>query len=180
MFEQMKPPTRMEDRWNWIIERLTRRQINALYQGAYRILRNKEDTNDVIHESLIKSAEKLHQLKFESHLFAWMYTIVCNEARGYCKRNASPPEKVQKKMMAHFGMRMLSVEQQVIEADDLARLRKALDDLPSDVRRILLMRNEDNMKMRDIARELNISFPAARSRYRRALEALKERMEELQ
>lgn len=72
------------------------------------------------------------------------------------------------------------MEQQVIEADDLARLRKALDDLPSDVRRILLMRNEDNMKMRDIARELNISFPAARSRYRRALEALKERMEELQ
>ena len=65
-------PEKPEARWEWMMARISQRQMNTLFQIAYEILKNKDDTDDVISESLVIAAEKLHKLKDPDKLFSWI------------------------------------------------------------------------------------------------------------
>ena len=41
-------PEKPEARWEWMMARISQRQMNTLFQIAYEILKNKDDTDDVI------------------------------------------------------------------------------------------------------------------------------------
>lgn len=73
-------PEKPEARWEWMMARISQRQMNTLFQIAYEILKNKDDTDDVISESLVIAAEKLNKLKDPDKLFSWLYAIVRHEA----------------------------------------------------------------------------------------------------
>ncbi len=49
-------PEKPEARWEWMMARISQRQMNTLFQIAYEILKNKDDTDDVISESLVIAA----------------------------------------------------------------------------------------------------------------------------
>lgn len=80
-------PEKPEARWEWMMARISQRQMNTLFQIAYEILKNKDDTDDVISESLVIAAEKLHKLKDPDKLFSWLYAIVRHEALDYYQKN---------------------------------------------------------------------------------------------
>lgn len=51
-----------------------------LFNVAYRILKNRCDAEDVVHDTFIKAAENIDQLKDRDKLPYWLYTITRNKA----------------------------------------------------------------------------------------------------
>ena len=49
-----------------------------MYNVSYRILKSREDAEDIIQECFIKAFQKIHQIKEEVSLGAWLKRIVVN------------------------------------------------------------------------------------------------------
>ena len=62
-------------------------------------------------------------------------------------------------------------------ADDELIVKEALVELPEKHRQVLLMRFSEGLGFAEIAEKLGLTYEATRSRYRRAVEAMREQME---
>lgn len=50
------------------------------YNLAFRILKNHNDSKDVVQDSFIKVLEKIQQFQYKAKFSTWLYRIVLNEA----------------------------------------------------------------------------------------------------
>ena len=63
--------------------------------------------------------------------------------------------------------------------ETMARINKALDELPEKSREIFMMSRFDNLKYREIAEKLNISVKTVETQMSRALKTLREKLSDL-
>ena len=69
MFLMLIPPEERNERWKWLMSKLDNNDMRALYFEAYKLLGNKEDAEDALHEAVLKAFKKCHQLKDEMRCF---------------------------------------------------------------------------------------------------------------
>ncbi len=53
---------------------------NMMFCSAVRIVKSREEAEDIVQDSFIKGFEKIHQLKDDANLGAWLKRIVINKA----------------------------------------------------------------------------------------------------
>ncbi len=63
-----------------------------LYNFAFKIMRNKEDAEDILQDTFIKMIKNLKSFKQKSSLYSWLYKITTNTAL----------EKLRKKIQKTF------------------------------------------------------------------------------
>ena len=78
------PSEDAEARRKWLSERLGTEEMNALFQEAYAILRNKEAAYDAVYNALLKGL-KCNRLRDDNRMFYQMVQFVRNEAYAYPK-----------------------------------------------------------------------------------------------
>lgn len=87
-FSLSNASNRKEDEW---VRALLRREEAAyrdlivsfssrLYKGIFQILRNEEESQEVLQDVFVKVLEKIQDFKGESQLGTWLYRIAVNEA----------------------------------------------------------------------------------------------------
>lgn len=59
---------------------------NQLYRTCYLILKDKEDAEDVVQETLIKVFKNINNFKGESRLYTWIYQIALNQSRDILRK----------------------------------------------------------------------------------------------
>ena len=57
---------------------LVDRYKNALFSASYRLIRNKDDAEDLVQEAFIKAYEHLAGFDQKRSFFTWLYTICIN------------------------------------------------------------------------------------------------------
>jgi len=60
------------------LSELVNRYSERIYNLALRIMRNKEDAEDVLQETFLAVVEKLHTFDGRSSFFTWIYRIATN------------------------------------------------------------------------------------------------------
>lgn len=172
------PTQSSEERWEWMMSHLTNEQIRALYHEAYRIVKNREDAEDVIQEALVIGATKCGQLRNKEKLFSWMFSIVRHEAFAYHRHFYLRDlySKAKLKLIAPVSAK--SAEQESLRAHELEILRNAIDCLKSPAKEIIRMKLYEDKSLFDIAKLLNMNYNTVRSRYQRTLIELKRIMED--
>ena len=165
-------PEKPEARWEWMMARISQRQMNTLFQIAYEILKNKDDTDDVISESLVIAAEKLNKLKDPDKLFSWLYAIVRHEALDYYQKNTVRRAAIETMLERSGSIASNSAESQYITQENRQRVREAVDRLPSTAKEIVLMRIVDNLSFKQIGKLLKMNLYTVHSRYKRTLKSL--------
>ena len=178
MNNSFAPPTEQAARWEWLITHLTDAEIRVLYQAAFRILKNKDDTDDVMQEALIKGAINCGKLKDPSKLFSWMYTIVRNEALCYQCKNNLQTIWLQAKLKVWKPFKEESAEHFLLEKYQRAQLAEAIKMLKYPAKDILLMRIVEEKSFIQIAQELGLNYHTVRSRYLRTIKELRRELEE--
>lgn len=53
---------------------------HLLYNASFRILKNRPDAEDAVHDSFINGFQKIHQIKNETNLGAWLKRIAINKS----------------------------------------------------------------------------------------------------
>lgn len=136
-----------------------------LYRFAYYTLHNQHDAEDVVSEAVLDAYKNIYQLKEPAVFKSWMFTIVSckckKKIKDYQKRTEELPEE-------------LPVENK--ELSENTEVVQLLDVLSEEERLIVTMSVFGGYKGKEIGDILHKKHSTIRSKYRRALDKLKQVM----
>ncbi len=150
---------------------LYRKYCDGMFIVAMRFVKNADDAEDVLQESFIKAFQKLHQYKGDVTFGAWLKRIVINKSIDFLKSKKDNVVTLNEGYM------------KVVEEDDnwnvpstisIEQVRRAIDDLQSKYKYVVLMFLLEGYDHQEIAQVLNISESACRTRLLRGKGRLKE------
>ena len=137
---------------------------NMLYSSCYRILKNREDAEDMVHDAFIKGFKKIHQVTEDVNLGAWLRRIATNIAL----------DKIRKEKNTFLLEDSNEVEEQVeeIEFDEAENLsidfiKVCIHKLKDKYSVILVLYLIEDYNHREIAKQLNLKESTVRNQYAR-------------
>lgn len=150
-------------------DELFRSSYPSLYRYAYSLLRNEDDSRDVVSEVFVKVLEK--KLK-ETVTTGYLMAMVHNRALDKLK---------QQKVENEARQRLLQDYKLFLETDELkeerlnAILQFVENELTPQTQRILRMCYAEKKSYKEVAAELDISVQAVNKHISQALKKLRER-----
>lgn len=148
---------------------LMKNYSQALYFQLFTILKNHDDTNDVLQNTFIKVWRYIDQFKRESKLSTWLYTIAKNESMTFLNQK-------NKLKTVTFETNNNDTQQhthQDIQAEDiLQQLEKAIATLPPKQQEVFKLRYYNEMKYSEMAQKLQTSESALKTSYHLAVKKI--------
>jgi RNA polymerase sigma-70 factor (ECF subfamily) len=144
------------------------------------LLGNKDEADDAAQDVFIKAYKGLAGFKAEASFITWLLRIAENHCRDRLRSRKSRRTDSLDALAAEKGDAMEGLfrrsadaqETPVYSAQDYELLGRLFGALPQDDREILALREVEMLSYEEIARNLDISLAAVKSRLRRAREAL--------
>lgn len=142
-----------------------------VYNVAYRVLYNKQDTEELVQEVFLNIYRNLKNFRFQSSFKTWVYRITANCAINYSKKMSREREK-QKKYYQNINPWQIAVEPATENESHEEIIGLLLKTLGTDQRMCLVLRDIEGLSYREIAKTLKIGINTVRSRLKRAREKL--------
>ena len=70
-----------------VFEQIARQYADMLYKIAFNYLKNKEDSEDAVQNTLIRLYRYHGSFQSEEHTKAWLIRVTINESKRICARN---------------------------------------------------------------------------------------------
>ena len=160
---------------------LCRRLTPLLKRRIRRIVRNCEDAEDILQDTLKSAFQHLHGFRADCSFKSWVMTIATNQSLMLLRK---------RRVRAEVGFGMITAEGRDIEVFQISdplpnpeqvyarrqanlRMAHAVKLLPAGFRLLVERYHQDEIKLRDAARAMGITEAAAKSRLLRARKALR-------
>ena len=156
--------------------------VKATYQGAYtlayRLTGNEEDARDVVQDAYLRAYKSIRRFRGDAAFTTWLYRITANCASTYLvKRTKARHEELDEETSAVVDVRPENDPVQRMDGEfERHRLTEALQQLPPDMRAVVVLRDVYDLPHEAIAAELGITEGAAKVRLHRARRKLRERL----
>ena len=137
-------------------ERLFRKYLSRVYSLCARVSGSREQGAKLTEEVFVRAWEDLPQFRAESGFAAWLHRLAADVALS--------------KTETQDGDTAATVDSRAESID----LDQAIDRLPTDARRILVLHDVEGFRHEDIAEILGITSGASTAKLRRARVLLKE------
>ena len=167
---------------------LVNRYSDKVYRLAYRITGNPDDAEEVLQEVFIILVEKLGTFRQESRFSTWLYRVAANASymflRGGKKDKQSKVSIDDYKPYNDHGV-LQGVEDtdwseipdyKLLSQEGTQLIEKAINELPEEYKIVFHMKDIEGMTSKEIAKVLNLSLPAVKSRVLRARLFLRDRL----
>jgi RNA polymerase sigma-70 factor, ECF subfamily len=147
-----------------------------LYRTAYSLLGRREDAEDAVQEILISLVRSRKTLAGVNDLTAYLFSALRHAAARCAERRKREPTTSNNVEDISAITAHEPTGQDI--ADKSEKLEKALRKLPEEQREVVLLKIDGQLTFAQIAAVLKISINTAASRYRYALEKLREMLQE--
>ncbi len=155
---------------------LQRLYSRRLYNTIFRIIRNREDAEDVLQEAFLRAYVALHTFEGKSSFYSWLTRIGINSAFMVLRKGRARPEILTDSShgpddeIFHFEVKdpSLNPEQILDQRQRCANLERAIQRLDSNLRVPLETRLVHESSLGEIAESLDISLASVKSRLFRA------------
>jgi RNA polymerase sigma-70 factor (family 1) len=165
---------------------ISRRELELLYRDlevplynfALRWVFNPAQAEELVHDAFVRLWNRRDEVEFptiKSLLFKTTQNLCLNEIR---KRKVREAFAILKSFV-EWDDDTPTTEENLIEDQELQRLRLALEKLPHDLREVLLLFEYSGMSYAEIASTLEIAEGTVASRKNRALQMIRELMSEI-
>lgn len=152
---------------------LYEQNFHRVYAYVARRVRDRAETQDLTSHVFHQALANLGKFKWKGSPFAaWLYRIAANAILDQARRKAR--ESNSQLNAATESSTASDLE----EVEYRARLFSAVETLPKDQQRVIVMRFADEKSIREIAEELQRSEGAVKQLQFRALENLRNRLNE--
>ena len=152
---------------------LYEQNFHRVYAYIARRVRDRAEIQDLTAHVFHQALANLGKFKWKGSPFAaWLYRIASNAIADQAKR------KGRESMPQSEPSTESSSATDLEEVERCARLFSAVDTLPDDQRRVIVMRFADEKSIREIADELRRSEGAVKQLQVRGLENLRNRLQE--
>lgn len=166
-------------------ELIVRHYSGMVYALAARLV-GPWEAEEVVQETFLRAWRGLESFRGDASLKTWLYTIALNRARARqgtlarMRKVFSSPRTNAEDDQPWPGDEApdpsASPEQQAVELEQRANLRKAIRNLPEEFRHAVVLRDLEGLSYDDIARVLNVPIGTVRSRIARGRAALVEEL----
>jgi RNA polymerase sigma-70 factor (ECF subfamily) len=156
---------------------LVQKYQDRLYPTALRLTGGAEDAMDLLQDAFFQAFRKLKSFQGDSSFYTWVYRVMVNLAlSGRRKRTpklfrqASQVETVEPVDTSETS----DPSAQLVRQERETAIQNALNQLATDQRVVVVMKEFDGLRYDEIAAALKIPIGTVRSRLHRAREELKE------
>ena len=152
---------------------LYEQHFNRVYAYVARRVRDRAEIQDLTAQVFHKALANLGKFKWRGSPFAaWLYRIAANAISDRARQKTREANNQSEPVSGGSAATDLEA------VERRARLFGAVDKLPEDQRRVIVMRFADEQSIREIADELGRSEGAVKQLQFRALENLRKRLNE--
>jgi RNA polymerase sigma-70 factor, ECF subfamily len=160
---------------------LSKRHSNKILRRAYRIVKNWQDAEDVLQESLMRAFLHLKDFEERSSFSSWLTRIAINFSLMNLRKKRGHIEISMEVINDDHGNPYHWEPQDPAESPESRYSRREREDLlegairrlPPTLRQVVQMKIIDGRSGEEVAETLGISVPAAKSRLARAKAALR-------
>lgn len=146
-----------------------------LYKTIIAITKSPEDAQDVLQETFLRGYLAIHNFEGRSTVYSWLTRIAVNNALMMLRRRRARPEILFESPDALCETFCFATKDSAADPEQVyylrqrhVRLRRAIRKLNPCLRGPIRMQMAKECSLKDIARALNISESAVKSRLRRA------------
>ncbi len=153
---------------------LWERHSNRAFKMAYRMMRNREDAEDVIQDAWTNAYVHLKSFDGRARFSTWLTRIAINTALMTLRRKRVHPEtsteSADGETWQHLEIadQTKDVEQHYLKRESLEHLRRAISGLRPTLRHVIEIHQTNDTSVKDVARLAGHSVPATKSRLLRA------------
>src|SRR5690554_493836 len=163
--EETEPRVDPEILFRDLVDRHQRR----LYGFVLKNIGNTSDAEEIAQQAFVEAAASLRTFRGESELSSWLYGIAMNLVRNYLSR--SPHRRYTIEDESALESHEARVPDPATALDTrrlLGRLKEELEELPAEMRDVLLLVAVEDLSYEDAAVYLSIPIGTVRSRVSRA------------
>ena len=155
-----------------------------VYHTAFRILRQREDTEDAVQRCFQRAFANLARFRGESRFSTWVTRIAINEALMFLRqRRANTPfsetihEHTESTLVLNLADEAPTPEQTVAANEVIAALQQAISDLRKNLRTVVLLREFQGLTNEETAERLGLTVTCVKARIFHARRWLRRRLE---
>jgi RNA polymerase sigma-70 factor (ECF subfamily) len=163
-------------------EAIMRRHNRLLFRTARSILKNEDDTEDVLQEAYLRAWRSFAGFRAEAKVSTWLVRIVVNEALGRLRRRGAQviPMDAAIDVDDHpeepgtEGDADREPERIAMRGELRVLMEKRIDALPDVFRTVFMLRAVEELSVEETAAALEIPEATVRTRFFRARSLLRE------
>lgn len=141
--------------------------VDAMFNVSIRIVKVKEDAEDIVQDSFISAFRNLDSFKYESTFGSWLKRIVVNKSINYLRVKRVPLVALEEQEY------WMSEPEEIKDSQlDIQKIKKGINALPEGYQTIInlyLIEGYDHVEIGEI---LEISVSTSKSQYHRAKKKL--------
>jgi len=162
---------------------LVARWEGPLFRFVYRLLDRKDDARDVCQETFLRILRKSDRFREGARFSTWMYQIALNLCRDHLRRRRRWGAIIEEKIESTRETRGASTSVVLDPGAELASrergaaVARALAEIPPEQREVLVLKEFEGLKFREIAEILGCPESTVKSRMYYGLAGLKGALE---
>ena len=176
-----------DDAFAEIVERYEKLVFNAACRVLSSSGRSTDSADEIAEDAFVKAWRNIRSFRGDCTLSTWLYRIAVNTAKDKLRADARHPTLSLTSSDDDDEDREWDVpvtsgdtvpEDAVERQETIIAVRRAIESLPEDMRRVVVMRDLNDMPYSDIAEILGIELGTVKSRLNRGRAALKKLLED--
>ena len=146
--------------------------LDAAFNYARWLTRDEAEAEDLVQDACVRAMRFFSSFR-NDNARAWLFTIVRNTWFSRVSRHRTAPKAIavdEEHVVLVDGE--LDPEEQLLRQHAVLRVRTALEQLPADVREILVLRELEGLSYKEMAAVIGVPIGTVMSRLARARERL--------
>ena len=152
--------------------------IDGLYGYALVLTRNRTDAEDLVQETYVRAIRAMGQLRHDSNVKGWLFTILRNIWLNELRQRRKAPESVDveadERTSNLVDESLKNPHEEYVGKLEQRHVREAIQQLPEEAREIILLREWEELSYQEIATVLDCPVGTVMSRLARARAKLRE------
>lgn len=169
-----------------LYEILVKRNNQKLYRIIRSYIKDDSEIDDIMQDSYVKAFTKLYQFKLESSFSTWLIRIGINESLARLKEkgklyhlNEQSDNLRSNTILEIPDNRQLNPQDKMVRNETKQILENAIDSLDIKYKTVYVMKEVEEMSLKEIAIALDMSIANVKVRLHRSKEMLKEKLYEV-
>lgn len=164
---------------------LMQKYQRALYHHIRRIVRDRQELDDLVQESFIKAFGALESYSSQYAFSTWLYKIATNHSIDFLRKKKLSTLSIDAPVRTREGEVEYEVpdttyrpDRHIVEDQRKTIIQSAIDNLPEKYHRVIVMRHQQDKSYEEIARELDLPLGTVKAHIFRARELLNKYLRE--
>ncbi len=151
------------------LDALVKAYLPKVYNRVHSLV-PEADAEDVTQDIFMSLVDSISSFQGKSAFSTWFHRISMNKVADYHRKIARRREQFSENQPIRIINPWKATEDEMV-------IKQALVDLPEKHKEVLLLKFSEGLSFAEIADKLDLTYEATRSRCRRAIEAVREKIE---